>query len=202
MVFSLDAVTPTTNPWELFAAWFAEAEKAEPSYPNAMTVATVGDDGYPATRTLLMKDFTPEGITFYTNRESRKGGHLAVHRTASITFYWKSLQRQIHAEGDVVWVDDATSDAYFSTRPRGSQIGAWASAQSRPLATRAELEDRVRALEDTYAGRDVPRPPHWGGYCLKPHRMEFWQEREFRLHDRFVFVSKDHALWSVMRVSP
>ena len=157
----------------------------------------------PTTRTLLMKDFDSNGIVFYTNRESRKGQELAAHAKAGICFYWKSLQRQVRIEGAIDLVSDAESDVYFATRPRGSQIGAWASQQSRPLDSRATLERRVRDVEQEHENRAIPRPPHWGGYRLTPTYFEFWQEREFRLHDRVTYRRPSSTEpWAIERIFP
>ena len=192
---------PPANPWDLFAEWVAAATQNEASYPDAMTLATVGAHGMPTARTVLMKDFDKQGIVFYTNRESRKGSELAAHAKAGLCFYWKSLQRQVRIEGTVETVSDAESDAYFASRPRGSQIGAWASQQSRPLVDRLTLEQRVRDLTAQYEDRDVPRPPYWGGYRLIPFYFEFWQERDYRLHDRIAYDRQGDA-WNSGRVYP
>jgi pyridoxamine 5'-phosphate oxidase len=196
-------ITPPTDPWILFAAWFDQAKQHEEAYPDAMTLATVGASGMPSARVVLIKDFDAQGIVFHTNRESRKGHELAAHAQASVCFYWKSLQRQIRIEGNVAPISDAESDAYFATRPRGSQIGAWASQQSQILDDRATLEKRIADFEHHYADRDVPRPPHWGGYRLTPVFFEFWQERLYRLHDRFVYNrAPAHAAWTYERLYP
>jgi len=194
---------PPSDPWILLSEWYALAEKEEINDPNAMAVATVGSDGMPSVRILLLKSFDVRGLVFFTNRQSRKGDHLAVHHQAALCFHWKSLRRQIRAEGLVSLVSDDESDAYFASRPRGSQIGAWASNQSHPLASREELETKVRELEKAYEGKTVPRPPHWGGYRLTPLRLEFWQDREFRLHDRIVYKRPhDKEAWHIERLYP
>ena len=194
---------PPADPWGLFAEWYALAQKNEPSYPDAMMLATVGESGMPSARAVLMKDYDKNGLVFYTNRQSRKGSELEDQKKAGVCFYWKSLMRQIRIEGDISLVSDAESDAYFASRPRGSQIGAWASQQSRPLESRAVLEQAVRDVEKKYQGRDVPRPPHWGGYLLTPSSFEFWQERDFRLHDRIAYhhASAQNA-WKIERMYP
>ncbi len=189
------------DPFAFFRAWLAEAETAEPNDPNAMALATVGPDGRPSIRVVLLKGLDARGFVFYTNTESRKGDHLAAHPLAAVNFHWKSLRRQVRVEGVVERVTEAEADAYFASRPRGSQIGAWASLQSRPLDSRATLERRVRELEALHAGRDVPRPPHWSGYRIVPQLMEFWQDREFRLHDRFQYAAGPDG-WTVARLYP
>ncbi len=195
---------PPADPWDLFRLWMAEAEKTEPNDPNAMALATVGPDGTPSVRIMLMKGYGPEGITFYTNRQSRKGGQMADDPRAGVCFHWKLLRRQIRAEGPVTPVSDAESDAYFATRPRGSQIGAWASRQSQTLeGGRATLEERVREAERQYEGKPIPRPPHWGGYRLVPLFFEFWQDQKFRLHDRAVYRrASDAQAWTMERQYP
>lgn len=195
--------TPPADPFDLFRDWFVLAEKKEPNDPNAMSLATVGADGMPSLRILLLKEYDARGFVFFTNRESRKGEQLAHHPKAAICLHWKSLKRQIRAEGLITQVSDAESDAYHDTRPRGSQIGAWASQQSRILADRDALEQRAHELDKQYEGKPVPRPPYWGGYRLTPLWMEFWQERPFRLHDRFVYSRADEKQnWALERLYP
>lgn len=189
------------DPWPLFAAWFDDAKRNETSYPDAMTLATLGADSALTARTMLMKDFDDRGIVFYTNRQSRKGAQLAETPRAGVCFYWKSTQRQVHMEGTITQVDAAESDAYFATRPRDSQLGAWGSQQSRPLESREALLQRVAELDKQYEGVAVPRPPHWGGYRLIPSYVEFWQEGEFRLHDRFAYRQENGA-WRIERLNP
>lgn len=191
------------DPFALFAVWFAEATAQEPVDPNAVILATTGDDGQPTARTMLMKSYDKTGFVFYTNQESRKSHQLRANDKVGLVFYWKSLFRQIHVEGVVAPVSGAESDAYFATRPRLSQIGAWASQQSRPLSCRQELEDRIAELTARYEGKIVPRPPHWGGYRVAPLRIEFWRGHEFRLHDRVVYsrATLDDA-WSIQRLYP
>lgn len=175
------------EPYSLFDTWFAEAEKSELNDPNAMALATVNADGQPALRMVLLKGHGADigGFIFYTNLESRKGNDLRANQNVALLFHWKSLRRQIRIEGPVQRVDDATADAYFATRSRNSQLGAWASDQSRPLAERATFEARFAEMESRFDGKDVPRPPHWSGHLVKPKAMEFWQDREFRLHERW-----------------
>lgn len=178
----------TDDPFALFDAWYREARTTEINDSNAMALATVSADGQPSVRMVLLKGHGPEGFTFYTNREGRKAGELEVVPRAALLFHWKSLRRQIRIEGPVSRVTDAESDAYFATRSRDSQLGAWASDQSRPLADRATFEARFAQMQARFDGGDVPRPPHWGGYRVTPLRIEFWLDREHRLHERRVFT--------------
>ncbi|MES2441721.1 MAG: pyridoxamine 5'-phosphate oxidase [Pseudomonadota bacterium] len=176
------------DPFALFDAWYAEAQASEPNDANAMALATVGADGQPSLRMVLLKGHGPGGFVFYTNRESRKASELAAVPRAALLFHWKSLRRQIRIEGAVTLATDADSDAYFASRSRDSQLGAWASDQSRPLADRATFEARYEAMRVRFDGGDVPRPPHWGGYRVTPAAIEFWQDRAHRLHERRLFV--------------
>jgi pyridoxamine 5'-phosphate oxidase len=176
-----------TDPFALFDAWYAEARATEPNDSNAMALATVAAD-QPSVRMVLLKGHGPDGFVFYTNRESRKAGELGEGSKAGLLFHWKSLRRQIRIEGVVSLATDAESDAYFASRSRDSQLGAWASDQSRPLADRETFEARYEAMRARFEGGDVPRPPHWGGYRVTPHAIEFWQDRAHRLHERRVFT--------------
>jgi pyridoxamine 5'-phosphate oxidase len=177
----------TVDPHALFEEWLTEARLGEPNDPEAMALATADGDGAPSARMVLLKGHDSRGFAFYTNSESRKGDELAANRRAALLFHWKSLRRQVRIEGRIEPVGDAEADAYFATRARESQLGAWASDQSRPMESRAAFEARYQALAAEYEGRDVPRPPHWRGYRLVPERIEFWTGREHRLHDRRLF---------------
>jgi pyridoxamine 5'-phosphate oxidase len=191
------------EPFAPFEAWMAEAKAAEPRDPDAMALATVDADGMPNVRMVLLKGWGPDGFVFFTNRESAKGRELDAQGKAALTLYWKSLSRQVRMRGPVQPVTGAESDAYFSSRPRGAQIGAWASRQSRPLASRAELEAAVAGIERKFGKGPVQRPPHWIGYRLVPLYVEFWTEQPFRLHERIVFSRQTPgATWSRERLYP
>jgi pyridoxamine 5'-phosphate oxidase len=180
-------IRETADPLTLFAEWFAEAGKSEPNDPSALTLATVGPDGTPSARMVLLKGYDPDGFVFYTNYESRKGLQLIAHPKAAMLFHWKSLRRQVRLEGPVSQTTAGEADAYFATRARGSQIGAWASDQSRPLESRFALEKRVAEFGARHLIGSVPRPPHWSGFRLQPLLIEFWQDQAFRLHDRLEY---------------
>jgi pyridoxamine 5'-phosphate oxidase len=191
------------DPVRLFAGWFDEATRAEPSDPTAMALATVDADGLPNVRMVLLKGVDDRGFVFYTNTESPKGRELAAAPKAAAVFHWKSLKRQVRLRGKVEPVSDAEADAYFATRPKGSQIGAWASKQSAPLEDRFALEKAVARFTAKYAVGPVPRPPYWSGYRIVPLVMEFWRDRPFRLHERIAF-HRDHpnAPWVKTRLYP
>ena len=191
------------DPLALFAEWLAEATRAEPSDPNAMTLATVDAEGLPDARTVLLKGFDEQGFVFYTNLESAKGQELAANPRAALLFHWKSLRRQVRIRGTVSQVSDAEADAYFATRAKDSQIGAWASDQSRPLSGPHALEKAVAAYALKFAVASPPRPPHWSGFRIAPLAMEFWRAGRFRLHRRTLFQRSDPAAaWSVTGLFP
>jgi len=195
--------TDSPEPFRLFAAWFAEAEAREPSNPNAMALATVDADGLPDVRMVLLKGFDEAGFVFYSNNESRKGVELAANPKAALAFHWKSLNRQVRVRGPVAPVPDAEADAYFATRPRGAQLGAWASRQSAPLESRFAFEKAIAAATARFPVGAVPRPPYWIGYRVTPLAIEFWQERPFRLHDRITFTRADPGDgWTKTRLYP
>lgn len=178
----------TTDPFALFHDWYTEARTTEINDSNAMALATADAKGRPSVRMVLLKGYDERGFVFYTNRESRKAGDLAANPQVALLFHWKSLRRQIRIEGPIGFVSDTESDAYFASRSRDSQLGAWASDQSRPLDSRATFEERYEAVRARFDGQPVPRPPHWGGYRVTPERIEFWLDREHRLHERRVFL--------------
>lgn len=183
---------PDSDPMGLFDTWFAEARKAEPNDSNAMALATATPDGRPSVRMVLLKDHGPEGFTFYTNAQSRKGEEIRANLHAALLFHWKSLRRQIRIEGPLHQVADEVADEYFHSRSRASQLGAVASDQSRPLEDRATFVERYRAAEERFEGGAVQRPAHWTGFTLRAQRIEFWLDRDNRLHDRRLFV-RDEA---------
>jgi len=191
------------SPFDVFADWFAEAKDKEVNDPNAVAVATANADGQPAVRMVLLKDYDEAGFVFYTNLESNKGRDLAANPKAAMLFHWKSMRRQVRIEGPVTSVSDEEADAYFASRARGSQIGAWASKQSRPMKGRFDLEKSVAVTTAKYGVSTVPRPPHWSGFRVIPLRIEFWQDGAFRLHDRWIFrreaADRD---WTTERLFP
>jgi pyridoxamine 5'-phosphate oxidase len=190
-----------SDPIRQFAHWFHDAIEAKIPLAEGMTLATVDGEGRPSARVVLLKDFDERGFTFYTNYQSRKAIELDGNPHAALCFWWGPLERQVRIEGEVERVAEEESDAYFATRPRGSQIGAWASPQSSPIESRQALEAAAFALIEKYAGKDVPRPPHWGGYRLHPRALEFWQNRDDRLHDRFRYERTADG-WTITRLGP
>lgn len=193
--------TAATDPWALFDAWLEEAEASEPNDPTAMAIATVASDGLPDARMVLMRGHDARGVVFYTNFESAKGRQLGAHPKAAALFHWKSLRRQVRLRGAISVASAEEADAYFAGRPRNSRLGAWASHQSRPLASRAVLEKAVADLDTQYAGHEVPRPPHWSGFRLTPSEIEFWKDGAFRLHDRVLF-RRIGGEWEKQRLYP
>ncbi|HYY64907.1 MAG TPA: pyridoxamine 5'-phosphate oxidase [Gaiellaceae bacterium] len=189
------------DPFERFRAWFREAEQASVQVPEAMTLATASPDGAPSARMVLLKGSDENGFVFYTGYESRKAGELEENPRAALVIYWQRLGKQVRVEGSVERVSEAESAAYFASRPRGSQLAAWASQQSRPLESREELERRYAELEREYEGRGIPLPPHWGGYRLRPDAIEFWEHRENRLHDRIRYTRVREG-WDLELLSP
>lgn len=191
------------EPFELFGGWLAEATASEPNDPNAMALATADAEGRPSVRMVLLKGYDVDGFVFYTNSQSRKGGELAGNMHAAATLHWKSLLRQVRFHGPVEPVTDAEANDYFASRARDSQLGAWASQQSRSLADRSMLEAAVAVEAARFGSSDVPRPPHWNGYRIKPVYLEFWTQRPFRLHDRLVYQrEKPEGGWTLGRLYP
>lgn len=197
----MDFDNPPADPLVQLEQWLDEAGALDLENPHAMTLATVDPDGRPSARTVLLKGLDRRGAVFFTNLRSRKGRALADHPAAALLLYWDKLHRQICIEGAVTPVDDAEADAYFAGRPRGAQIGAWASDQSRPVDSRAALEARVAEAAGRYQNRDVPRPPHWGGYRVRLEKIEFWQGMPDRVHDRVVYTRTGDG-WTAQRLCP
>jgi len=189
------------DPYTLFAAWFAAAQASEPVDANAMTLATATPDGLPSARIVLLKEWDRQGFVFYTNKQSRKGTELAANPRAALLFHWKTQGRQVRVDGTVTDMPDAAADAYYASRARNSRLGAWASQQSRPLASRAELEAKLAEYEQKFPTDDIPRPAYWGGYRITPTRLEFWQDMPFRLHDRVIYTP-DQQRWNIAKQYP
>ena len=193
-------ISAGTDPFELFQTWFDEAVTAEINDPDAIALASVNADGMPSVRMVLLRQWSEDGFLFFTNYQSRKSGELLATGKAAFCMHWKSLRKQVRVTGQVGKATAAQSDAYFNSRGRGSQIGAWASAQSQPLGSRAELMAQVEAHDKRFPDA-VTRPPHWGGFCLVPEEIEFWADGEHRLHDRFRFTRADSG-WDIQRLNP
>ena len=202
MTSSLSETDLDKSPFVQFSRWFDEARARQPQAPEAMTVSTCGTSGIVSSRICLLKGFDEHGFVFYTNYNSRKGTQLSENPRISLCFHWPVLERQVRIEGVAVKTTSEEADAYFATRPRGSQLGAWASNQSSVIAGRGDLEHRFRELEANHRDRPVPRPPHWGGYRVIPVEIEFWQGRLDRLHDRFVYRLREPKDWIIERLSP
>ncbi len=193
--------TESAEPFALFAEWLGEATRSEPNDPNAMALATVDADGLPDVRMVLLKGFDTDGFVFYSHTASAKGRELAANPKAALLFHWKSLRRQVRVRGPVTPVSDAEADAYFATRPKQSQLGAWASKQSQPLESRMAFEKAIALVAAKYALGTVPRPPGWSGWRIIPQAIEFWHDRPFRLHDRILFT-RDGGDWRKTRLYP
>lgn len=190
------------DPFVTFAAWYQTAQAADLHEPNGMTLATVGADGHPAARIVLLRQVDARGFCFFTNYESRKGQELATNPWAALLFWWGGLERQVRIEGEVERLTAAESDAYYQSRPQGSRLGAWASAQSQVIANRQVLEEKLTALEQEYGDQAPPRPPFWGGYRVVPTTFEFWQGGPHRLHDRLRYQRQADGAWLIERLSP
>lgn len=199
---SIDFDHPPADPLPVFERWFAEAQSLPTPNPNAMTLATVDADGAPSARIVLLRGISPEGARFFTNRNSRKGKALAANARAALLFHWDLLDRQVRIEGRVSLATDAESDEYFAHRPVDSRVNAWASDQSEPVESRAELERRAAELTARFANAEVPRPPHWGGYRVSLDRIEFWQGDKYRLHDRVVYTRQADLSYAATRLCP
>lgn len=199
---AIDFDHPPSDPFGLFEQWFAEAQRLPTPNPNAMTLATVDADGAPSARIVLLRGFSRDGARFFTNRNSRKGRALAANARAALLFHWDLLDRQVRIEGRVSLASDAESDEYFAQRPVDSRVNAWASDQSEPVASRAELERRAEAMTARFASTDVPRPPHWGGYRVSVDRIEFWQGDKYRLHDRIAYTRRPDGSYAATRLCP
>ncbi|HEU0136159.1 MAG TPA: pyridoxamine 5'-phosphate oxidase [Flavobacterium sp.] len=190
-------------PMELFSEWFQEIENSGgESEINAMTVSTIGIDKFPKARVVLLKQFSPEGFTFYTNYKSEKGRAIAKNPNVCLSFFWHSAERQVIIKGVAEKVSAETSDIYFASRPEGSKLGAIVSNQSEVVSSRTELEEKLAVLEMEYLGKEIPRPKHWGGYLVRPVEVEFWQGRANRLHDRIRYKKKKDAVWEILRLAP
>ncbi|MAD46844.1 MAG: pyridoxamine 5'-phosphate oxidase [Oceanospirillaceae bacterium] len=198
----LDEETAAADPMTQFHAWFEQYRETDPLEPTIMTVASVDAQGMPWQRVLLLKAYDGDGFVFFTNYDSNKGQHFAANAQASLHFFWMNLERQVEVQGKIEKISREETEAYFHSRPRESQLGAWASAQSRPLDNRAQLEEAFASVSAEYAGNEVPVPDHWGGFRLTPQRMEFWQGGEHRLHDRVEYQPLGNGRWKKQRLNP
>jgi pyridoxamine 5'-phosphate oxidase len=201
-LYELKETDLAPNPFKQFEKWYDDALKSGSLQPDAMTLATSTRDGRPSARMMLLKGFDEKGFVFYTNSESKKGKDLAENPLGAIVFWWAQLERQVRIEGNIDKVSDKEADTYFRSRPRESQIAAWVSEQSRVISSREVIESRFRELEVKYKNRDIPRPPYWTGYRLRPHSIEFWQGRPNRLHDRLRYRLLDDGSWVIERLAP
>lgn len=191
------------NPMELFQKWFHNADVSETvEETNAMTVSTIGEDGYPKSRVVLLKKFTREGFIFYTNYTSEKGKAILANNNVCISFFWPALEQQIIIKGKAKKIAENLSDGYFESRPNGSKLGAWASDQSEVVSSREELENNLKSFEEKFSGKEIPRPNHWGGFIIKPISIEFWQGRPNRLHDRIRYSLMEDFSWNMERLAP
>lgn len=199
---SLDTRDVSPDPVKQFQQWFDEAVRAQVPEPNAMILSTASPEGRPSARVVLLKGIEEASFVFFTNYESRKGQLMGVNPQVALTFFWVELERQVRIEGTVHKTSDERSIQYFHSRPRGSQIGAWVSSQSQKIADRSVLEQRLQEFTQKFEGQTVPKPPHWGGYAVAPHTIEFWQGRPSRLHDRILYTLREHNYWTIERLSP
>lgn len=198
----LSEMDASPNPFEQFKLWFDQALAAKLPEPNAMMIATATLEGKPSARMVLLKDYDERGFVFYTNYDSQKGQQLIENPWGAIVFWWAELERQVRIEGRVEKVSEAESEAYFRSRPKGSQLGAWVSNQSQVIDSREVLEQRLQQLKEEYENKEVPRPPHWGGFRVIPDMIEFWQGRPSRLHDRLLYQQQENGAWTIQRLSP
>ena len=199
---ALDEHQAPSNPFHLFDTWFKDAIKAEVLEVNAMCLSTIGDGKHPDSRIVLLKGVSEDGFEFYTNYHSVKGQALMANPFCSLNFFWPEVERQVRVSGEAVKLSSEESDAYFASRPRGSQIGAWVSQQSEVLADRVQLEKQLAETEASFEGKEIMRPPHWGGFCVKASKIEFWQGRPNRLHDRLQYELVEGKAWNLVRLSP
>jgi len=198
----LEEQTASENPFELFALWFHELLQSHNSEPYAMTLSSINASGKPSSRVVLLRHFDEKGFVFYTNYQSQKGKDIELFPHVALNFFWPEFERQVRIEGNVARVASSVSDAYFASRPRESQLGAWASPQSNEISSRTELEEAFAACHEKFAGQEVPRPPNWGGYLVHPENFEFWQGRPGRLHDRLCFKLNEMDQWRRFRKAP